>query len=91
MSQERPSQQRSDLPRYLSVADVASVLGVEHKLIRKLIRSGKLAAVKVGPLLRISQLELETYLARQQTKGPEPVRPAPAQMKRGEPVKDWFS
>ena len=47
---------------YLSLEDVAKLLGVNYQLIYKLVRSGKLPAVRVGRVYRIIQTDLDEYL-----------------------------
>ncbi|HEX3332582.1 MAG TPA: helix-turn-helix domain-containing protein [Gaiellales bacterium] len=48
---------------YLSVAEAAELLGVNHKTIRREIESGRLPAVRVGRLIRINAATLDADLA----------------------------
>ena len=47
----------------LTVAEVAARLKVEHKCVRKLIKDGKLRAIRLnGRLLRIREADYEAFL-----------------------------
>jgi excisionase family DNA binding protein len=48
---------------YLTVGQVAELLGVNHKTIRREIESGRLPAVRVGRLIRINAATLDADLA----------------------------
>ena len=48
---------------YLTVAEVAALLGVNHKTVRGEIASGRLPAVQVGRVLRIRRDHIDTRLA----------------------------
>ena len=61
----------------LTVNQVAAQLAVCHKTIRRLIRSGQLAAVKVGGAIRVDPQAVAAYLAANRIKGPSPVVPTP--------------
>ncbi len=54
-----------------SVREVAALLGVHPETIRRLIHDGRVAAVRVGRVLRIESYEVDRFLARQRVK---PVR-----------------
>ena len=47
------------LPRYLTVAECAAILAVDHKTIRRLIDREELPALRVGRRLRINPADLE--------------------------------
>ena len=49
---------------YMSLEDVAKMLGVTYQLIYRLVRSGELPAVRLGKLYRVSRGDLDGYLAR---------------------------
>ena len=49
---------------YMSLEDVADMLGVTYQLIYRLVRSGELPAVRLGKLYRVSQDDLNNYLER---------------------------
>jgi excisionase family DNA binding protein len=55
----------SDFARFLSVADVAEILGVSVLSVRSLIDSGELASIRVGDTgpIRIDTAELEAFIA----------------------------
>lgn len=52
-----------DYPIYLSVADVAKILGVSGITVRRMIREKKLTTVRVGRLYRIPKGKLLEYLS----------------------------
>jgi excisionase family DNA binding protein len=47
---------------YMSLEEVADMLGVTYQLIYRLVRSGELPAVRLGKLYRVSRSDLEKYL-----------------------------
>lgn len=49
---------------YMSLEEVAEMLGVTYQLIYRLVRSGELPAVRLGKLYRVSQDDLNSYLER---------------------------
>ena len=49
---------------YLSLEEVAEMLGVTYQLIYRLARSGELPAVRLGKLYRVARGDLEKYLDR---------------------------
>ena len=49
---------------YMSLEEVADMLGVTYQLIYRLVRSGDLPAVRLGKLYRVSQDDLNSYLER---------------------------
>ena len=54
----------SRLPRLLSIPHVAEHLGVCTKTVRRLIQSGDLLATRVGRAIRVTETDLDAYLAR---------------------------
>ena len=56
---------------HYSVRHVATLLGVHPETIRRLVREGRIEAVRVGRVLRIDAREVERFLVRQRVK---PVR-----------------
>ncbi|MBU6146925.1 MAG: helix-turn-helix domain-containing protein [Actinomycetales bacterium] len=56
-----------DLPRFLTLSDVADVLNVSAHQAYTLVRSGDLAAIRVGGRgeWRISEADLADFIARQ--------------------------
>jgi excisionase family DNA binding protein len=52
------------IPRLLSVATVASHLGVSTKTVRRLLKDGQLPNLRVGRQIRISERDLADFLAR---------------------------
>ena len=51
-------------PPVLDADDVATILGVTSKTVRKLVNSGELNSIKVGRLIRIPKDMLIDYLER---------------------------
>ena len=51
------------LPQLLSVDDVAAILAVSSKTVRRMIDRGALSACRVGRLVRIERADLERYIA----------------------------
>lgn len=49
---------------YMSLEEVADMLGVTYQLIYRLVRAGELPAIRLGKLYRISRTDLEGYLER---------------------------
>ena len=64
MSKEKP---------FLTLEEVADLLGVNYQLIYRLVRSGELPAVRLGRIYRIERADLEAYLARSKTSGGVPM------------------
>ena len=60
------AERKSNRP-FLSVEEVAEHLGVNYQLIYRLVRSGKLPAVRLGRVYRIRSDDLDAYLARNAT------------------------
>ena len=58
-----------DQPRFLSLPDVAEVLNISAAQAYALVRSGDLAAIKIGGRgqWRVEAAELEQYIQRQYT------------------------
>lgn len=52
----------SPRPRYLTVAEVATDMRVSTMTVYRLIKSGELAAVRVGKSYRIRAADLDTFL-----------------------------
>ena len=47
---------------YMSLEEVAQMLGVTYQLIYRLVRAGDLPAVRLGKLYRVSRADLNRYL-----------------------------
>lgn len=47
---------------YMSLEEVADMLGVTYQLIYRLVRAGELPAVRLGKLYRVSRSDLAKYL-----------------------------
>lgn len=47
--------------RFYTIDQVAEILDIHHKTVRKFIKEGKLKANKVGKQWRISQIDLEVF------------------------------
>jgi len=56
-----------DLPRFLTVSDVAELLSISAHQAYTLVRSGELAAMRVGGRgeWRVSEADLADFIARQ--------------------------
>lgn len=52
------------MPEYMSLEEVAEMLGVTYQLIYRLVRSGEIPAVRLGKLYRVSRADLDGYLER---------------------------
>ncbi len=50
--------------RYVTVAEVAAILRVSSMTVYRLIQSGELRAVRVGRSYRITEIELDEFVAR---------------------------
>lgn len=57
---------------YMSLEEVAELLGVRYQLIYRLVRDGELAASRVGRIYRVSRRDVEEFMARTRTV-PEPA------------------
>ena len=47
---------------YMSLEEVADMLGVTYQLIYRLVRAGDLPAIRLGKLYRVSRTDLDRYL-----------------------------
>lgn len=59
-----PLAQRPGRARYLTVAEVAETLRVSTMTVYRLIKAEELRAVRVGRSYRLSEDEVDRYLAR---------------------------
>lgn len=57
----------SEKKQFLSLEEVADLLGVHYQLIYRLVRSGELPAVRLGRIYRIERADLDRYLERSKT------------------------
>jgi len=57
----------ADLPRFLTLADVADVLNVTSRQVYALVRTGDLRGIQIGGRgqWRVETVELEDYIQRQ--------------------------
>ena len=55
--------QSHERPRFLTVAEVASQLRVSTMTVYRLIKGGRLAAVRVGKSYRVREDDVDRYLA----------------------------
>ena len=53
--------------RFLTVAEVASMMRVSSMTVYRLIKAGELPAVRVGKSYRVAEEDLDKYLARSYT------------------------
>jgi len=51
--------------KFMTLEDVAELLGVNYQLIYRLVRSGELPAIRLGRVYRITKEDLDAYLIRQ--------------------------
>lgn len=80
-----------DTPKHLTVNEVAEVLSVDHKTIRRLIREGQLVAVKIAGAIRIPEDGLMDYLERAKIRKPSAARPTARKINKIGEVKDYFA
>ncbi len=59
----QPSHPKPDLLQLLSVDDVAAILSVAPKTVRRMIERGTLLSCRVGRLVRVQRSDLERYIA----------------------------
>lgn len=52
---------------YLSLEEVADMLGVNYQLIYKLVRSGELPAARLGRIYRVLRRDLDHFLEKSKT------------------------
>ena len=55
--------QNPERPRFLTVAEVASQLRVSTMTVYRLIKAGRLGAVRVGKSYRVREDDVDRYLA----------------------------
>ena len=58
-----------DEKEFLSLEEVADLLGVTYQLIYRLVRGGELPAVRLGKLYRVSRRDLDAYLEKSKRAG----------------------
>ena len=59
-----------DDKQFLSIEEVADLLGVHYQLVYRLVREGELPAAKVGRVYRVDRADLMVYLdSRKATSG----------------------
>jgi len=58
---------------FLSIEEVADLLGVNYQLIYRLVRSGELPAARLGRVYRVDRRDLDAYLSRAKQSGPAGV------------------
>ncbi len=59
--------------KYMTIEEVAELLGVTYQLIYRLVRSGELPAVRLGRVYRITGSDLDAYLEKTKTGSVAPV------------------
>jgi excisionase family DNA binding protein len=66
----------ADLPRFLTLADVADVLNVTSRQVYALVRTGDLRGIQIGGRgqWRVEAVELEDYIQRQYARADEDVK-----------------
>lgn len=63
--------------QFLSVKEVAEILGVSEMTITRQIKAGRMSAVRVGHRLQISHSALDAYLRRNAVGAPETSHDTP--------------
>lgn len=61
------SQERSDSrpdPKFLTIAEVASMMRVSKMTVYRLVHSGELPAVRVGRSFRVPESDVDEYLRK---------------------------
>jgi len=58
--------------KYMTIEEVAELLGVTYQLIYRLVRSGELPAVRIGRVYRITGTDLDAFLEKTRTGGSAP-------------------
>ena len=53
--------------KYFSLDEIADQLGVNYQLVYRLVREGKLPAIRLGRVYRIDPDDLDAYLSRSKT------------------------
>ena len=53
--------------QYLSLEQVADLLGVDYQLVYRLVRSNELPAVRLGRVYRVSQRDLDDFIEKRKT------------------------
>ena len=56
--------------QFLSIEEVADLLGVNYQLIYRLVRAGELPAARLGRVYRIDRRDLDAYLSRSKQSDP---------------------
>jgi len=56
--------------KFLTLEEIAEVMGVNYQLIYKLVRTGELRSVKVGRVYRVSQADFSAWLEQSRTHDP---------------------
>ncbi|NNE74173.1 MAG: helix-turn-helix domain-containing protein [Acidimicrobiales bacterium] len=59
--------QRENRSRFLTVAEVANLMRVSTMTVYRLIKAGDLAAVRVGKSYRITEDDVDAYIASRYT------------------------
>jgi len=59
--------ERVSRPAYLTVAEVADMLRVSNMTVYRLINAGSLPAVRVGKSYRLTEADIDRYLAQSYT------------------------
>ena len=55
----------ADEMRFFTIAEVAEIVGVSTRTVRRWIKSGELAAHRFGSAVRIADSDLKAFIARQ--------------------------
>jgi excisionase family DNA binding protein len=74
---EEPPERRDSSIRLLKVGEVAENLALSVATVRRLVRSGQLASIRIGGSVRFRLEDVSGLIERQATEGEEPA-PTPA-------------
>jgi len=78
--------------KFHTIQDLADLLKVNHKTIRRAIDKGQLFAVQIGSVYRISQADVDAYLDTRKTQPPAREREVKASRRKARVTgKDWFA
>ncbi len=62
------------MPAYMSLEQVAKLLGISERTVVRLIEEGKLVGFKVGRSWRFDQADIDDYVRRQKELAQQQVR-----------------
>jgi excisionase family DNA binding protein len=63
-----------DMPAYMSLEQIAKLLGISERTVVRLIEEGKLVGFKVGRSWRFDQADIDAYVKRQKELAQQQLR-----------------